>query len=85
MKITFDLTYFEAQQLLRCCQIGHDITSLTNYPYPVASLTPVIHDLSEVLAEMAKRDPSIGHTTGIPRTKKVVYIEQREPSSRDIG
>lgn len=74
-KITFDLTYFEAQQVLRCCRIGHDVTALTNYAYPVANLTPIIHDLSEVLAVMAERDPSIGHTTGIPITAKKVYLE----------
>ena len=76
MKITFDLTVYEAQQVLRSCTMGH-MCSLVTSAYPAANLSPIIDDLSKVVTEMMDRDSSIGQTGPPlhPRTKKV-YLDE---------
>lgn len=74
MKIVFDLDFFEASQLLKCCRLGSLVIGVT-HSNPLRHLGGVIEDLSEVVEEMAERDSSIGDTgPHEPRTKKQVYI-----------
>jgi len=75
MKITFDLTIQEAQQVLRCCELGR-MTILLTYATPTAELSPIIKDLGEVVVEMMDLDSSYAPTGPPlhPRIKKV-YLD----------
>lgn len=73
MKIVFELDFYEASQLLKCCRLGSLVIGVT-HSNPLRHLGGVIEDLNEVVEEMAERDSSIGFTTSIPRKKKQVYI-----------